>query len=128
MLISIYALNVQEEIPTEALLLSDHRLSVLTTNNTEHSKAMTIKFLLNICIKYKIILGSTSFFLIYLTQLVLQIWRINKQRNSRVLFPPYPNLFKFLTTFFSPQPPLTSENLQSCNLLALMLHFQVIAC
>ena len=62
MLISIYALNIQEEIPTEALLLSDHRLSVLTTNNTEHSKVMIIKFLLNICIKYKIILCSTSFF------------------------------------------------------------------
>lgn len=101
MLISIYALNIQEEIPTEALLLSDHRLRVLTTNNTEHSKVMTIKFLLNICIKYKIILGSTSFFLIYLTQLVLQIWGINKQRNSRLLFPPIPTCSNF-SLFFLP--------------------------
>ena len=127
-LISIEALNIQEEIPTKVLLSSDHQLRVLTTDSTECSKVMIIKFLLNICTKYKIILWSICCFSYILNIVAFPSFEDKQREKQQTTNLSHPKLLKFLTDFFSPLPPLTSENLQSCNLLALILHFQVIAC
>jgi len=62
-LISIYALSIQEDLPTVPPGI--HQLRTLTADNAEQSKVKIVKFLLNICIKCKIILCSISFTVIF---------------------------------------------------------------
>lgn len=96
------------------------------TEDTERSKVKIIQFLLNICIKCKIIFHSISFTVIFNTVAFANLG-ITKQTRCKLPFPsPIPTCSNFSRTFSPPLPPLTSENLQSCNPLALTLHFQVI--
>lgn len=98
-------------------------LRVLTTDNTEQSKVKIIKFLLHICIKCKIILCDISFSVIFKPVAFANLLDKQVEKQQTIVPLPHLNLLKFLTDFFPPLPPLTSENLQSYNLLVLMLHF-----